>query len=242
LDIDGDVILKKRTSSNKKDPNFAVIFDMDGVIVRSSPFHKRAWTIFFQKYKLRPSKDELHKHVHGRTNAEILNYLFGKKKNMTLTREQVYEYAEEKESIYRQAFKNYIRPTQGLAEFLKLLEKHKIRKAIATSGPPKNVDFVLAELGLKKYFKTILTDKHVKKGKPHPEVFLKAAKALKMKPEDCIVFEDSLAGIKAAQRAGMKVIALSTTHKKSEIMHADRVFRNFKKMDIRSIEKIIRED
>lgn len=202
---------------------FFIIFDLNGVIVDDSQWHKKAWDLFCLKHNFKLTKTDLNQHVYGKINSEIFQFLFGKKLKKSLLE----KYTAEKESLYRNAFKKHLKPTKGLIAFLKKLERKKIILAIATSAPPKNVDFVLTRLKIKKFFSLILDDTSIKKGKPHPEIYLKTAKKIKARPSQCIVFEDSLSGIEAAKRAGMKVIAIATTHRKKEIKIADLVIDSF---------------
>lgn len=202
---------------------FAVIFDMDGVMVDNNPYHKNAWKAFVQKHGFSLSETELKEHVYGKTNHDTLRHLFG----ADISNDEIQQYAEEKEEIYRSLYKDSIQPTKGFIEFLDLLHSQNIPVAVATSAPPKNVEFVLSAIGAKKYFNIIVDDTDVKKGKPDPEIYLATAKKLHMNPADCIVFEDSLSGVQAALNAGMKVIAITTTHTKEELSNANHVVDDF---------------
>ncbi|HYV33635.1 MAG TPA: HAD family phosphatase, partial [Candidatus Limnocylindria bacterium] len=90
----------------------------------------------------------------------------------------------------------------------------------------------------RKYFHYIIDASGVKRGKPSPDIFLKAARNLKVKPSDCIIFEDTFHGIEAAKRAGMKVVALATSHPAKEIRHADLVIKDFTKIKISKLLKL----
>ena len=132
-----------------------------------------------------------------------------------------------KEEIYRKMFEPHIAPIAGLTDFLEDLHKHNITMAIATSGIQENIDFMFEHIPIKKYFKEIINASDVSKGKPDPEIFLKAAESIKMPYESCVVFEDSMAGIKAGKSAGMKVVALTTTHTPEELKEADLVIKDY---------------
>ena len=216
-----------------KKRNFAVIFDMDGVIVNNNLYHKKAWKLFCKRHNLNISQKELNLNIYGKLNSNILMHLFGKK----LANKQIFKYAEEKEGIYRNIYKKYIALTKGLANFLKLLDDYGIKCAIATSAPQKNIKLILTKTGIKKYFKTIVDASQVSRGKPHPKIYLKTAKEMNFNPSKCIVFEDSISGIKAAKTAGMKVIALSTTHSKKELK-ADLTIRDFTQINIKALDSI----
>ncbi|MBL7870207.1 MAG: HAD family phosphatase [Cyclobacteriaceae bacterium] len=202
--------------------SFAVIFDMDGVIIDSNPFHKISLRQFCLQYGYRLSDEELLNKIYGRTNNDWIRNLFG-----DLPKEKILELGEEKEALFRELYKNEIKPLAGLEGFLKSLETHKITKAIGTSAPRSNVDFCLTATHLEKYFETILDQSDVEQGKPNPEIYLKVAKRIGFDPTQCIVFEDSLSGVEAAQRAGAKVVGVTTTHSREELAHTNFVIDHF---------------
>ncbi len=101
---------------------------------------------------------------------------------------------------------------------------------IATSGIQPNIDFMFEHIPIKQYFSVIVNSSHIGKGKPDPEIYLKTAKLLNVSPSNCLVFEDAVVGIDAAKAAGMKVIAVATTHPKEELQHADRIVENYKEI------------
>ncbi|MBI2675191.1 MAG: HAD family phosphatase [Candidatus Aenigmarchaeota archaeon] len=205
------------------DFKFAVIFDMDGVIIDSNPFHKKAWRLFFQRHGLSISENDFKRHVYGKINADIFSYFFRRR----LTKTEVRRYNEEKESLYRKLIARHMAPARGLVRFLELLKKAAIPCAVATSAPPENVGFVMGKMNIRSYFRAIVDDSQISRGKPNPEIYLKAAKKLCFMPEACVVFEDSVAGIRAAKNAGMKVVAITTTHTKRELSEAHLVISDF---------------
>ncbi len=143
----------------------AFIFDMDGVIVDSNPYHKIALKQFCEKHDRHLSDEELLHKIYGRMNREWLTNLFG-----PLPTEQLANYALEKEALFRQLFEKDIRPVKGLVHFLEALEAHHIPRAIGTSAPRANVDFILDKTGTRRFFKTILDDSNIEHGKPNPEI------------------------------------------------------------------------
>lgn len=214
---------------------FGIIFDMDGVIVDNHHYHYKAWKSMFEKYQLSISEKDYKSNINGRTLPEILNYIFNKE----VSKEEIEKYGTEKEALYRRLYKAHIVPIPGLPEFLETLKNQDIPVAVGTSSMQENIDFTLDLTFLRKYFDTVIDASMVTKGKPHPEVYLKAAKALDMPPEKCFVFEDALSGIEAAKRAGCKVIALATTHPKEELQHADLVIEDFQSITIERLQKIL---
>jgi HAD superfamily hydrolase (TIGR01509 family) len=202
--------------------SFAIIFDMDGVIVDSNPFHKISLRQFCAQHGHHLSDEELLNKIYGRTNNDWIRNLFG-----DLPKERILELGEEKEKLFRALYKNEIEPLAGLENFLKSLDATEITKAIGTSAPRSNVDFVLEATRLGKYFTTILDQSDVEHGKPNPEIYLKVAKRIGFNPGQCIVFEDSLSGVEAAQKAGSKVVGVTTTHSREELAHTDFVIDDF---------------
>jgi beta-phosphoglucomutase len=214
--------------------SFGVVFDMDGVIVDTNPYHKISLKQFCEKYGYHFTDEELIKRIYGRTNNEWIASLFGK-----LPKEKLLELGEEKEAMFRAIYKDVIEPVAGLESFLKKLSHQKIPCAIGTSAPRSNVDFVLDNTGLRKYFPVILDQSHVEHGKPNPEIYLKTAAALKLPPAQTIVFEDSLSGIEAAQRAGARVVGVTTTHTSAELKHCDLVIPDFTHLELESLAVIL---
>lgn len=203
----------------------AIIFDMDGVIVDNHQYHLKSWLSFFEKYGISMTEQEYKEQINGRVLDDILPNMLGK----SLSADEISEYGEEKESLYRELYMKDIKPAPGLKEFLEELEQHRIAKAVATSAPPVNVKFTMEHTGLASYFPVIIDDTMVTKGKPDPEVYLTAAQKLDVPPAQCVVFEDALLGIQAGKNAGMKVVGVATTHTRRELEAADTdlVINNF---------------
>lgn len=214
--------------------SFAVIFDMDGVLVDSNPYHKRCIREFCQTHDLHLTEHDLLERVYGRTNRQWLTNLFGE-----LPPEQLKKYADEKEAHYRRIYADDIQPVTGLIGLLDELERVKIPKAIGTSAPVENVDFTLDMTGLRKYFSIILDERFVSRGKPDPEIYLRTASALGLSPSACIVIEDSLSGLEAAQAAGSVTIAITTTHTYNEVQHANLVIRDFTELSVERLNDLM---
>lgn len=205
---------------------FAFVFDMDGVIVDTNPYHKIALRQFAEKYGYSISEEELIKKIYGRTNKEWIPVLFGK----SLSAEEVDRYGEEKERLFRDLYKKDIRPLKGLKNFLDQMGELKIPRAIGTSAPRSNLDFILDETHLRKYFTITLDEDDVTRGKPDPEIYIKCAAKLQMPPAQCIVFEDSLSGIASARAAGCPVVGVATTHSAEEL-GTKVVIKDFSELD-----------
>ena len=206
----------------------AVIFDMDGVIVDNGEFHQKAWQEFSNRYNIPFSDEKFQNDYFGRTNEQVLPEMF----NRDLSENEIKKLGEEKEEIYREIYRPHLNPLPGLMEFLKELKKNEIPMGVATSAPQENVDFILEGLGIREFISEIVTDSMVKRGKPDPEIYLKAAEMLNRKPENCVVFEDSKSGTKAAWDAGTKVVAVTTTLPAEKHRHAHRIVSDFKNVTL----------
>jgi HAD superfamily hydrolase (TIGR01509 family) len=192
---------------------FAFVFDMDGVIVDTNPYHKIALREFAAKHGYSLSEEELIKKIYGRTNKEWIPNLFER----TFSAEEVSRYGEEKEKLFRDLYEKDIVEVKGLTAFLERARALDIKLAIGTSAPRSNVDFILSKTGIGKYFSVILDESHVMHGKPNPEIYINCAAALNYPTAQCIVFEDSLSGVAAGRAAGSPVVGVATTHTAAEL-------------------------
>lgn len=208
----------------------AFIFDMDGVIIDSNPFHKIALKQFCQKYGQDLSEEQLREKIYGRTNRDWITNVFGR-----LDEKKLRAYAEEKEALFRKIYEQDVHALNGLINFLEAMDRLGIPRAIATSAPWANVDFTLSHTGIEKYFPVILDDSFVSKGKPDPEIYIKTVEALGLAPENCVVFEDSLSGVSAGKQAGCKVVGVTTTHSREELSETDLVINDFTEIDPKSL-------
>lgn len=212
----------------------AIIFDLDGTLIDNNSYHIEAWKVFYDKIGKPFSKEEYMQNINGRINSDIFNYIF----NTTLSSDEIDLYSTEKEALYRELYQPHIKPINGLIDFLEELEKEKIPKAIATSGLTPNINFMFEHVPIKKYYADVIDASQISKGKPHPEIFLKAAAAVKANPENCVAFEDSVAGIRSAKAAGMKVIALTTTHTAQDVKEADLIIKDYTEISLTKLREL----
>lgn len=213
---------------------FAMIFDMDGVIIDSNPWHKKSLRRFCEKHGYHLSDEYLKEHIYGRSNKDWIPVLFGE-----LPESSIKALSDEKEALFRKMFKDHIRPITGLIPFLDNLKSHHIPMAIATSAPSDNVTFTLEHTGIGNFFDVILDESVVSKGKPDPEIYLKTAARLTYQPGNCIVVEDSLSGVESARRAGCKVIGITTTHLPGEFRDTVRNIDDFTQLQIKDLYQIM---
>lgn len=204
----------------------AFIFDMDGVIVDSNPVHKIALKQFCREHGFDLTDEQLRTKIYGRTNKDWIANLFG-----DIGEEKIRRYADEKEALFRRLYEDTIKPLDGLIPFLQKLDEYKTPRAIATSAPRANVDFTLSKTDTTRFFSTILDDSFVSVGKPDPEIYLKSARAVGFPPAQCVVFEDSLSGVKSGKAAGCKVVGVTTTHNAGELGGVDAIIEDFVGLD-----------
>jgi beta-phosphoglucomutase family hydrolase len=212
----------------------AVIFDLDGTLIDNNPYHIKAFKAFYDKIGKPFTIEEYKQHINGRVNREIFDYVF----NTTLSPEQSEAYTNEKESLYRELYTEHIKPIDGLIDFLEELEKANVPKAIATSGIIPNINFMFEHIPIRNYFYSVIDSTQIAQGKPHPEIFLKAAISLNAVPSECIAFEDSVAGIRSAKAAGMKVVVLTTTHTAKEMKDADLIIKDYTEISLTKLREL----
>lgn len=215
----------------------ALILDMDGVLVDNIRFHVGAWEKFARRHGIAFDEEIFKKRFFGRTNEAILTGLFQRE----FSRREAAEYAGEKEALYREYYKNEIRPARGLPRLLEELKSMGVSLAVATAGPRANLDFALDGTRTRRYFDALVDGDSVAHGKPSPDIYLKAAALLKIPPGNCAAVEDSFPGIQSAFSAGMKVIAITTTHPRDGLGGADLVIDSFEELAAHTILELIKE-
>ncbi len=211
-----------------------VIWDMDGVLVDSAPFHYRAWRRLWEERGIYFSEEEFYK-TFGMRNDAIIHRILGEE----VSEKEIREIGKIKEEYFRQFAKGNIEPKPGVREILEGLKEEGFLHAVATSGPRENLDLILEETGIKHFFTALVCGEEVRRGKPHPEIFLRAAQKLSLPPSRCIVVEDAPAGIEGAKRAGMKCIGVSGTHPSYRLNMADMVIDDFRKVKAEDFCKLL---
>ena len=196
----------------------AIIFDLDGTLIDNMMVHHRAWQRKLKELGLDYTMEQVMEEIHG-VNLEILERLFGER----FTLEERKQIAWEKEEAYRDIYAAEIKPIPGVMEMLDRAKALNIPMAIATAGPPENCFFALDGLGIRDYFGHIVHSAMVSKGKPHPEAFQQAADGLGIPLENCLVFEDSVTGAKAAANGNCPAIVITTTHREEEFAEFDHI-------------------
>lgn len=193
----------------------AVIFDMDGVLVDSGACHREAWKALLSELGISPEPDFWRLTI-GRPSHEAVCVLLGRELPETEAR----ELSRRKQQHYLRIATNGLPAVPGAVQFVESLIRERVPRAVATSARRTDVDHMLGALGLLDRFDAIVTAEMVRRGKPDPEVYLLAAQAVGVEPQGCVVFEDSLVGVRAARGAGMRVIGLATSHTEEELLEA----------------------
>jgi beta-phosphoglucomutase len=210
----------------------AVIFDFNGVVIDDRAYQAEAWITFAKRHGREIDESIFKEHISGKRNVESMPWLF----NRELRPGELRRFSDEKETIYDELYEPHVVPMQGLERFLNTLEARRIPFALASSASTRHLKKILAKTGLAEKFKTILDSTHVARGKPDPEIFLKAAELLGIEPKSCVVFEDAKSGIEAARRTGMKVVGVTTTHSLEELKpFCDLVIIDFTELSVESI-------
>lgn len=204
----------------------ALIFDMDGTMVDSMPAHAKSWDLFRRRHHVDLSVDEILKRTTGRNGIECIRILLGD----DIPDEEARRLIDEKEADYRRIFAEDFREVAGFSDFARRAQARGRKIAVATAGDKNNLHFVLERVH-------VHPDAEVRgdqglPGKPEPDIFLKAAKMLDTPAAECIVFEDAPFGIEAAKRAGMRAVAICSTHKPDELAgpHVIASVRDFEEL------------
>lgn len=207
---------------------------MDGVLADTGLFHFRSWVKMAKEIGFKFTKDFFDQ-TFGQQSVPITRKLVGP----NIDQQNIEKWANLKEHYYREMIKTEIEPLPGVINLINNLKAEGFKIAIGSSGPPENVDLLLKSLKIKEVFDLIITAAEVQNSKPAPDVFLKVAEELNIIPNHCIVIEDAPVGIRAAKRAGMKVIALTTTHHIASLLEANMVVKDLSFINIKLILKLL---
>ena len=199
---------------------YALIFDLDGVIVDSMPLHTAAWRLYLERMGI--ACEDIESRMHGRRNDEIVADFIA----TDLPPDVIARHGAAKEELYREMMRSELRRyiVPGVAEFLASCGGAPI--ALASNAEPANVAFILDGVGLRDRFQVIVDGHQVERPKPAPDIYLRAAELLGIPIERCIVFEDSPAGVTAARAAGGKVVGVQTHP--VELAGVDLLIRDFR--------------
>lgn len=199
--------------------NAGVIFDMDGVIVLTEKAHWESWLAVAKPRRVTLEYSTFLS-CFGRTNPDCVPILFGP----GISAAESADIADRKEAAFRDIIRGNMPLAPGLMPLLAKLKERGIRTAVGSSAPPENVDLVLDAGKLRPWFEAAVNGTQVKRGKPAPDVFLRAAELIHLPPDKCAVIEDAPTGIRAAVAAGMLAVGVASTHRADELLSAGAAF------------------
>ena len=215
--------------------NYAVIFDMDGVIAHTNPYHAEAFRQFFDKYKVSYTDREFEDHMYGKHNSYIMEYFFKRK----IHGDELRRLEDKKEGLFREIYQHHIEAIGGFLVFLSALKTAGFRTGVATSAPRANLDLIMDGLEFERQMESILASEDVKAHKPDPEIYLKSAANLGVKPENCVVFEDSYSGVSAAINAGTHVVGVLTSHTKEQLPPCQYYINDYHDLGVDTVKRIL---
>ena len=204
----------------------AFLFDLNGTMVEDMSYHIHAWHTIFVKLGANYTMQQSQQQCYGK-NAEILERIFPGR----FSEEQKRAIGDAKEAKYREEYKPFLKLISGLNDFLAAAKRQNIKMAIGSAAMTLNVDFVVDNLNIRHYFDAIISGDDVEKSKPNAETYLKCALALKIQPQQCLVFEDVPKGVESAANAGMKAVVVTGLHNKDEFItfnNSIRFVKNYK--------------
>ncbi|MFP5080018.1 HAD family hydrolase [Pedobacter sp. JCM 36344] len=211
--------------------DIAVIFDMDGVICHTNPYHSMAFREFFSTRELAPTDEEFAQHMFGKSNKYILSHFLKR----PIEGEEFLALEDEKEGLFRKIYEPYVEPVAGFMPFVNALSSNGVKLGVATSAPMANLELILSKVQIRDLLGSILASEDVKKHKPDPEVYQKSAKNLGLVAGQCLVFEDSFSGVSAALNAGMMVVGVLTSHTKEELPPCNLYVSDYKELSYAKI-------
>ena len=208
----------------------ALIFDMDGTLMDNMSYHKKSWIELFKHHKLDLDYNTFDKKFHKGSLVEIMAQLFPEISDIETLR----KIGSYKEELYRELYRPHVKSISGLILFLEKMFRKNIPMGLATMGDQHNIDFTFEALNLTNFFHSTTGGHEVKKGKPHPEIFLTAAEKIDVNPSDCLAFEDTLSGILSAKAAGMDVIGITTMFDEKTLlkMGCKRIINNYDEIKV----------
>jgi beta-phosphoglucomutase family hydrolase len=221
--------------SSGAQPCFGAIFDWDGVIIDSGQLHAQSWRLLAAELGKAIAPDSFIRGF-GMKSAWIIAEIHGWASDPA----EIARLEQRKEALYREIVaRSDIAPLPGVVEWLDRLSAADVPCAVASSTHRLNINAVLDRIGLKSAFREIVSAEDVTHGKPNPEVFATAAERIGVGAERCVVFEDAHVGIEAAHAAGMKVVAVATTHPVEQLTAADLVVRRLDELQVEQVAALL---
>jgi beta-phosphoglucomutase len=210
----------------------AVIWDLDGVIIDSADEHRRAWQRLAREEGITMTDADFWS-TFGKRNDDIFASIWGK-----MPADRVQELADRKEMYFRELIREGATPLPGAIELMSGLHDAGFPQALASSTPAENICLINDVLGLGRYLSVLVSGETVARGKPAPDIFLKAAQELHMVPTKCLVIEDAVAGVQAAHAAGMRCIAVAGERDLPGLREAELTVKSLTEVDVEHVQAL----
>ncbi len=207
----------------------AMIWDLDGVIIDSADEHRRAWQRLAREEGVTLTDADFWA-TFGKRNDDIFAILWG-----PLSPEELRRLADRKEAYFRELIRETAAPLPGAMELMQSLHEAGFSQALASSAPIENIQLISDVLGLERYLSVLVSGETVPRGKPAPDIFLKAATELGVEPARCLVIEDAVAGVEAAHAAGMRCISVAGNRDLPGLRKAELMVRSLVEVDVERV-------
>ncbi len=214
------------------DQPYALIFDMDGVLIDNTPYQARAFQLLFRDLGLTTNARRLLARLNGMPATDIMKTVF----RHPVPEKQLKEYAAQREFLYRTLYWGKRRETPGLSSFLQAAREAGFKIALGTGSAPETIGYIID------FFDVVVGKADVEKGKPHPDTFSEAARQLGIPPERCVVFEDALLGEQAAYKARMRVIAVSSGLRPDQFQAPLTVIKDFTQLTPDRVRELLEQN
>ncbi len=221
--------------TSNSSPPAGAIFDMDGVLVDSNPFHLQKWIELLKERGIPFNASDLPQQILGQRNDTAFRLFFGP----NLSKEESHRLSEELEEKFRKAFAPHAKLLPGLEVLIAECHRSGVPMAVASSAMAKNVNYIVDALGLRPYFRCLVSGDEVSRPKPDPEIYLRTAARIGLDPSACIAFEDSFVGVESAKRAGMKCVAIASTFPLQQLeTQADLAVQSFQELTLGRLRRL----
>ncbi len=194
------------SARNGVKPIHALLYDLDGTLIDSMPLHARSWALWHAEVGLPYDESTFFAGTAGRSGQEILRDLLPGRSDSDIEALTLL-----KETLYRDLAATELQAVPGALALLQRAAAHGLKQAVCTAAPDANVEVAYARFAMQQWIATTVNPEQGFRGKPHPDLFVEAARRLGVAPGHCVVFEDAPLGVEAARRAGMRAVALTTT-------------------------------
>ncbi len=221
----------------------AVIFDFDGVITDSEILHLEAFNRVLAQYDVEITVEDYYKDYLGLTDVECFKALADEGRLKVETQE-IENFVKQKNEIFEETLKADSRIIEGVVDFLEMLRQNSVRMAICSGSLLAEIELILKQAQLGRFFEVIVSADEIEKGKPDPEGYLLALERLNQNdnnailPDECIVIEDSHWGLEAAKAAGMHTVAVTNSFDAEQLALAERIVGRLDELTIDDLQQL----